>query len=59
MITSTISREESPEKTKSVTSDDDIENVPARDVYVDPVIVQLKSAKVFKTSSIRLAKECQ
>lgn len=52
MITPTISQDGSPERTKSISSDDDFENVPASDVYVDPVIVQLKSAKVFKTLNI-------
>lgn len=49
------SQERSPEKTKSTTSDDDIENIPVKDIYIDPVIAKLKSAKVFKISYIRLA----
>ncbi|XP_055305741.1 uncharacterized protein LOC129570229 isoform X2 [Sitodiplosis mosellana] len=47
-IAPTISQEESPEKTKSATSDDDIENLPVKDVYVDPVIDRLKKAKNVK-----------
>ncbi|XP_031632397.1 uncharacterized protein LOC116346466 [Contarinia nasturtii] len=39
------SQEDSPEKTKSITSEDDVENIQTRDIYMDPVIAKLKSAK--------------
>lgn len=42
------SQEDSPEKTKSMTSEDDVDNVQTRDISVDPVIAKLKSAKVNK-----------